>query len=121
MVASESLGGVLDMDVEARAGWTLVHVAGDLDYGTARFWEAGLSEPLSAGGAQVAVEVSRLTLCDTAGITCFTHAYQRAQESGARIVFLRPSEQVRRLLTITGLTEYLPIHDELPAGDGATA
>jgi anti-sigma B factor antagonist len=69
----------------------------------------------------VAVEVSRLTFCDTAGITCFIHAYRRAEKSGTRIVFLRPSEQVRRLLTITGLTERLPIHDELPEGDDATA
>lgn len=77
----------------------------------------GLSEPLATGGAQVAVEGPRLTFCDTAGI----NAYRRAQESGTRIVFLRPSEQVRRLLTVTGLSERLPIHDGLPAGDGTTA
>lgn len=120
-MTAESLSGVLKVEVEARAGWTLFHVSGELDYGTAQVWEEGLSEPLSPGGGPVAVEVSRVVFCDTASITCFIHAYRQAQASGTRFVFLRPSEQVRRLLAITGLIEHLPIHDELPAGDGATA
>jgi anti-sigma B factor antagonist len=95
-------------------------MAGELDYDTARIWDAGLSEPLAAGGASVAVELSRLTFRDTVGITCLVHAHRRAQESGARIVFLRPSTQMRRLLSITGLIEHLPIHDELPTDDSAT-
>lgn len=105
----------LRMAVETRAGWTLVRLAGELDYATAGDLRGCLEQLVSAGQTRIALELSALTFCDTSGIGCFVGAWKRTRQAGGELVLLRSGGQVARLLNITGLDKFLSSRDEPPA------
>ena len=99
-VAAENLTVTLTDD-------TSVTADGQIDSHTS----PSLDDVLSAlaDGADLAVDLSRVTFVDSSGLRVLVRAHKRQLGGGGRLTIVDPSEPVRRLLDITGLTGELHI------------
>src|SRR4051794_17799727 len=88
-----------DLDSGARD----VQIEGELDLAVA----AQLDEVLTAAAeqcAQVLVGLENCAFIDSSGIAVILRAHNRMQEEGHRLVVYAPTDQVLRVLSMTGLT-----------------
>jgi anti-sigma B factor antagonist len=114
MTADRPEEAALDVTVEPRGEWSLVHVSGELDYTTASGLRDRLDVILSAGQVRLALDLARLEFCDSVGLGCFVGAWKRARKDGGELLLLRPAGHVQRMLRITGLDRFLSTTDDLP-------
>ncbi|HEY4779382.1 MAG TPA: STAS domain-containing protein [Solirubrobacterales bacterium] len=94
-------------------GVRIVSVRGELDLGTASDLEAPLEDAISSGDASVLIDLSECEFIDSTGIALIVRAWQRLDrtaEGSGRVVICSASDQVRRVLEITGLELSIPIH-----------
>jgi anti-sigma B factor antagonist len=112
-VAAEELGGV-----------RVIAVSGELDLNTAPQLEERLEAALAAGGSGLLLDLSGCEFIDSTGIGLIVRAWQRLDadpdsDGEGRFALCGLSDQVRRLLEITGLQSSIPTYrsrDEALAG-----
>jgi anti-anti-sigma factor len=80
-----------------------VRVEGELDLAVAGQLDEVLS-PAAAECDRVLVGLDRCTFIDSSGIAVILRAHNRMEEEGRRLAVYGPSEQVLRVLSMTGLT-----------------
>jgi anti-sigma B factor antagonist len=88
---------------DLRPGCREVQVAGELDLAVA----SRLDEVLDAATAectQVVVGLERCAFIDSSGIAVILRAHNRMEAEGNRLAVYGPTEQVLRVLSMTGLT-----------------
>ncbi|MEV4006331.1 STAS domain-containing protein [Actinomadura sp. NPDC049753] len=109
-------GPRLGIEVGAQGTWLVVELRGELDLFTAPALadrvEALIRQPSSP---RIALQVSQVGFCDSAGINTFVRLWKRAGAAGRELVLLRPHPRVAQVLAMTALDHYLPVHDTLPA------
>lgn len=84
---------------------------GELDLATAPRLESELERALSAGAAQVVVDLSQVGFLDSTGLRMFLALNARAGAEGWLLTLTAPSEAVRGILQITGASGSLPLED----------
>jgi anti-anti-sigma factor len=91
----------------ARVGHVLVgHLAGELDLESADiFQEIPIEE-----AAAVVLDLARLDFCDSTGLNALLRLRVDAENRGIRVHLAAPSEQVVRVLGITGTDAVFPVH-----------
>jgi len=87
-------------------GPAVVKLFGELDLSTAPQLEACL-EGLGADGADVRLDLSGLSFCDSSGISAMVTASKRVRKQGGHLSIVFPQPAVRSVLEITGLFDYL--------------
>lgn len=87
-------------------GPAVVKLLGELDLSTAPQLEACLEE-LGANGADVRLDLSGLSFCDSSGISAMVTASKQVTERGGHLSIVSPQPAVRSVLEITGLLDYL--------------
>jgi anti-sigma B factor antagonist len=87
-------------------GETVVEVSGELDMATAPVLARRLAD-LPDGTGRVTLDVSRLEFCDSSGMSVFVDCQRRVAARGGSVVLRRPSDNMRRLLSLTGLDALL--------------
>lgn len=88
---------------DVRPGCREIHVEGELDLAVAGQLEAALVE----GGEecqQILINLEDCEFIDSTGIAVVVQAHNRLSEHGGRVAICAPSEQVLRVLSVTGLT-----------------
>lgn len=107
---------VLLISTGPAAGWMVVTAAGDLDYATSPQLAAQLEAVIDVERPpRVAVDLSGLDFCDSAGLRCLLAASRRAQQRDGELLLLRPPGTLRMKLTITALDLVLRVVEELPS------
>jgi anti-anti-sigma factor len=91
------------VDRELRPGCRQVTVVGELDLSVAAKLEAALDR--LASGETVVIDFHECEFIDSTGIAVIVRAYQRFEENGGRIAVYGANDQVRRILSVTGLTD----------------
>ncbi|QYG94924.1 STAS domain-containing protein [Iamia sp. SCSIO 61187] len=95
----------LHVVVHSRGSVVRARVAGKLDAATVRVFLDAI-EPLAEGARQVVLDCEALEFCDSTGLRSFVVVRNRIGVPGA-LTLDRPSDELRRLLEITGLTGFL--------------
>jgi anti-anti-sigma factor len=93
------------------SGVRTISVRGELDLSTAPALEGPLEEALGGEGS-VLVDLSECEFIDSTGIALLVRAWQRLESdgNGRGLVICSHSDQVRRVLEITGLELSIPVH-----------
>jgi anti-anti-sigma factor len=86
-------------------------VSGELDLATCPELEEHLGRAFASSAELVIVDLRELEFIDSTGLSVLVKAHQQAAEAGARFGLVNGGSQVRRLLSLTGLAERLPIVD----------
>lgn len=95
----------IDVDPRARA----VVLSGDIDIQTAPEVENAVTG-LGVGG-DVTLEMSAVRFMDSSGLRTIISCRQALDDAGQRLLLAEPSDAVRRVLEITGLSDKLDITD----------
>jgi anti-sigma B factor antagonist len=94
------------VELQSGEGPAAVKLIGELDVSTAPQLEACLEE-LGADGADVRLDLSGLSFCDSSGISAMVTASKRVRKHGGHLYIVSPQPAVRSVLEITGLLDYL--------------
>lgn len=88
---------------DVRPGCREIQVEGELDLAVAEQLEEALVE---AGEKcrQILINLEDCEFIDSTGIAVVVQAHNRLAERGGRVVICAPTEQVLRVLSVTGLT-----------------
>src|SRR5687767_4894249 len=58
------------------------------------------------------IDLSQVTYMSSAGLRALVSASKRSHEGGGNLVIASPSDRVREVLELAGLTEVFPIYEE---------
>jgi anti-anti-sigma factor len=101
----------LRVNITRDAGAIIVAFVGDLDVFVAGDARSHLDEAMSRAVAhsveQVVIDASRLSFCDSTGLSVLVRAHDDANGRGLHLVLRNLSEPLRELLRLTGLDALL--------------
>jgi anti-sigma B factor antagonist len=100
-----------DFDVElvpVREGTHVVRVVGDLDMATA----PTLEEHIEAAGtaSRLVIDLTRCTFLDSAAVRLLTTLARDSDTAGGSVALVASDPGILRVLEITGVEDYLPVH-----------
>ncbi|WP_169739880.1 STAS domain-containing protein [Actinospica robiniae] len=98
-----SPGSALRSAVTVSERTVLLHVAGELDYGSVSAFEALLERVRFRAANRLTLDLSRLTFCDVPGARAIYRQYLRLAELGIRLDIANPHSSVRYVMQATGL------------------
>jgi anti-anti-sigma factor len=84
---------------------------GELDLASAPLLEEEIERVASATSGSVVLDLQELQFIDSTGLRIILSAHERAKERGQQFALTHGSEQVQRLLSITGVGEHLRMID----------
>src|SRR5271165_5509829 len=87
----------LRIDVRQEAGRAILTLAGEV-----------LAREDLAGEAMLVLDLQQLQFIDSTGLRVILMALERRRERGQELAITPGSEQVQRLLSVTGVAEHLP-------------
>ena len=85
---------------------------GDMDMATVGEFERVAGHLVGSGQASLTVDLSDVAFCDSSGINGLVRVKKACDAAGGQLSRLSPQPQVRDVLRLTGLTEYLSIPPE---------
>lgn len=100
------------------SGSARVHLSGELDLSTSPLFGETLRDAL-LNTRTVSIDLQELAFIDCSGLAVLLGAHSNAQGSGRRLVLVRGSGQVDRILKLTGLLEQLEVVDFSGGSAGA--
>jgi anti-sigma B factor antagonist len=103
------------LNVHTRGELTVITMDGSLDSGTAPSVQTDLMQLIPDGGTTV-LDLGKMTYMSSAGLRVLLLTHRRAQESGARIVLIRLSSDVREVMSATGFLDFFEVEE---SEDGA--
>jgi anti-sigma B factor antagonist len=115
----DEIGGAVRFSAELLNGGgpTVVKLLGELDLSTVPELEACL-EGLGADGADVRLDLSGLSFCDSSGLSAMVTACKQVRKGGGSLSIASPQPAVRSVLEITGLFDYLSAPQSKEGLDG---
>ena len=109
----------LSVQMEISSEWMILRVSGELDFASVPQLGADLDlAGLMRTPPRVAVDLSRMSFCDSSGLGLLVGAWRRLRAAGGELVLVRPQAQMLHRLLRTGVAGRLSIRTALP--DGAT-
>jgi anti-sigma B factor antagonist len=107
--------GDFRLEVSTDRDRALVRPIGELDLATAEGVGARVAGLLDRKFAEVVIDLRGVTFLDSTGLRMLVTTHNRARESGARTWVILARPEIRELLEMTGVLEYLEIAED---GDG---
>jgi anti-anti-sigma factor len=89
-------------------GYVVVALCGELDQSHADWLARALSAAV-APGSRVIVDLEGLAFIDCSGLSAMVSAWKQVRQTGGDLRLAGPQQLVLRLLSLTDLTELLPV------------
>jgi anti-sigma B factor antagonist len=89
----------------------VISVSGELDLASSPALEEELERVAKSDATTIVVDLAELEFMDSTGLSVLVRAHQRAEENGRRLGLVNGSQQVQRLLTLTGVADRLTLAD----------
>ena len=89
----------------------MIRVSGELDLASSPALEEELERVAKSDATVIVVDLAELEFMDSTGLSVLVRAHQRAEENGRRLGLVNGSQQVQRLLTLTGVADRLSLAD----------
>jgi anti-anti-sigma factor len=105
-VEDQAVGPDLKLATERSGARAVVTIQGELDAYSAPTLEEEVSNLLGDGVTELVLDLSGTKFLDSSGLRAILTAQRRLAEGDGRLALHAPSEPVRRLLDITGLTDH---------------
>lgn len=99
----------VDVREENRAA--VIEVSGELDLASSPALEEKLDRVAESDTAIVIIDLRELDFMDSTGLSLLIRAHQQAEERGRRFGVVRGTQQVQRLLSLTGVADRLTLAD----------
>ncbi|GAA1132900.1 STAS domain-containing protein [Nocardioides aquiterrae] len=108
--------GLLELSVEAGEASCVLRLSGELDvYTTARLRAALTQQLVDEGRVHVVVDLTGVTFLDSSGLGTLVRAQRQARGLRGSFAVVCGEGPVLRVMSLTGLTHVLRVHDTLEA------
>ncbi|NND03346.1 MAG: STAS domain-containing protein [Acidimicrobiia bacterium] len=99
----------LSIDESTAGAHTVLAVTGEIDLATAPQLEARIgSHP---GDGNILLDLSDVAFMDSTGLRLLIGAHERAKNDGGTFAVVAPEGPVTKVLSITGVDEWLPVFE----------
>jgi len=106
-----SVQNQFQVEVSRNGATAVVAVSGELDLASGPELEAELDQLTGPDIQLVVIDLRRLDFMDSTGLSILVRAHQRLGSEGCEMGLVRGSQQVQRLLDLTGVAERLRLVD----------
>ena len=109
-LAKISVMGVQDqlrIDIRTEAGRAVLSLDGELDMANAPLFQSALDDAQLASVSTVVFDLQQLQFIDSTGLRIILATRERCRERGQEFAITPGSDQVQRLLSVTGVGEHL--------------
>ncbi len=103
------------------ANSTLVRVVGWLDAHTFEYMEQTINNLYSKGMVRLAIDLSEVEYISSAGAGVFIGSLSGAHERGGNVVLMNPTEPVKEVFDMLGLSQVFTFADSKQAAAAALA
>ncbi len=104
----------LDIAVDDRPAATVVAIGGELDLNTAPELLQALTRLVDDGRRHLIVDLSRLTFCDSSGLSVLVRVRNRLDGRAGDVRLASPRPIVSRVLDVSGLAEVFGTYPSVP-------
>lgn len=105
------------MTTERLEGQTRIALTGELDIASALEFEEGLTQAEADAPEVLVLDLRQLAFIDSTGLRAVIAADERARSAGRRLVIVRGTAAVDRVLSVTQLDQRLELVDDPDAID----
>ena len=102
----QAVGPDLKLETERAGAHAIIAIQGELDAYSAPSLEEEVARLLGDTVNDLVLDLSATKFLDSSGLRAILTAQRRLADSDGRLALRAPSEPVRRLLDITGLTDH---------------
>ena len=102
-------GDQLSIDVRREADRVVIRLAGELDMANAPLLKAAIEQEDVEGKPMLVLDMQELKFIDSTGLRIVLWARERCQERDREFALTPGSQQVQRLLAVSGAGEHLRI------------
>jgi anti-sigma B factor antagonist len=99
------------VEVANKGEAAIISVSGELDLASSPALEEELERACGSDASLVIVDLRELEFMDSTGLSVLVRAHQRAAENSQRFGLVNGSQQVQRLLSLTGVADRLALAD----------
>jgi anti-sigma B factor antagonist len=90
---------------------TVIAISGELDLASSPALQEELDRVATLDSQMLIIDLRELDFMDSTGLSVLVRAHQRAEEQGRQLAMVKGSQQVQRLLSLTGVAERLTLVD----------
>ncbi|MBK9927825.1 MAG: STAS domain-containing protein [Anaerolineales bacterium] len=98
---------------ELESGIRLIKLSGRLDMNGTYSVEVQFVNHCSGGNVRMIVDLSDVSFLSSVGIPMLVNNAQAVTSRGGKFVLLRPQESVASVLELVGVTQVIPIYNDL--------
>jgi stage II sporulation protein AA (anti-sigma F factor antagonist) len=98
----------LRIDVRREADRAILTLVGELDMASSELLEQALAAEDLVDEAMLVLDLQQLQFIDSTGLRVILTTLERCRERGQEFAITPGSQQVQRLLSVTGVAEHLP-------------
>jgi anti-anti-sigma factor len=98
---------------KVRDGAIIIRVGGALDVDASSAFGQILNEEINGGASHLVLDCSAITHLDTSGLAKLNQACARVRAAGGSFHLVKPNDNVRRVLDITGAIASFRLHDDV--------
>jgi anti-anti-sigma factor len=107
-IAHMGVADQLQIDVRHGDGRVILSLAGELDMASAEALQQVIDAEGLSGETMVVLDLQQLQFIDSTGLRVILVALERCRERGQGFAITPGSQQVQRLLSVTGVADHLP-------------
>jgi anti-sigma B factor antagonist len=97
----------LRIEIRKEADRAILSLNGELDMANAPLFESALDDARLASASTVVLDLQQLQFIDSTGLRIILATRERCRERGQEFAITPGSDQVQRLLSVTGVGEHL--------------
>lgn len=101
----------LGLDLRTEDAISILSVSGEVDIATSSALREALVEAIEKGSGVVIVDLLQVGFLDSSGLGVLISGLKRAKERGGDFLLVCSSDDVLKVLRITGLTKVFSIHN----------
>jgi anti-sigma B factor antagonist len=109
VTTQEDTQAELRIDARHARDRTVLSLHGELDLASAPFLQSEIESVEAADARLVVLDLDDLEFIDSTGLRIILAAHEHAQEHGQMFALTRGSQQVQRIMSITGIDQQLRI------------
>ena len=99
------------VEVQSHERATVIAVSGELDLASSPALQEELDRVAASDSEVLIIDLRELDFMDSTGLSVLVRAHQRAEEQGRELAMVKGSQQVQRLLNLTGVADRLRLLD----------